>query len=79
MIADEPVRKHIARILKISPQNTYGLLEQLGGDCAGAIRLQTVLLTLFCRASIICNDLFHGRVLKNNNKRGFVDVYPVFS
>ena len=39
LLPDEPVRTHIARILKISPHNTYGLLEQLGGDCAGAIRI----------------------------------------
>lgn len=32
-------RKQIARILQISPQNDYALLDSLGGECAGGVTL----------------------------------------
>jgi serine/threonine-protein kinase HipA len=39
LLPDEPVRSNLARLLKVSPRNTFGLLQHLGGDCAGAIQV----------------------------------------
>ena len=41
LLPDEPIRSKISKILKISSRNTFGLLEKLGGDCAGAITILT--------------------------------------
>ena len=39
LLPDEPIRTNIARILKISPRNTFEMLKHLGGDCAGVIQI----------------------------------------
>lgn len=39
LLPDESVRVRIAEILGISPENTFGLLQAIGEDCAGAISL----------------------------------------
>lgn len=39
LLPEERIRAAIARNLGISPNNDYGLLERLGGDCAGAVSL----------------------------------------
>ncbi|MCE1227090.1 MAG: type II toxin-antitoxin system HipA family toxin [Geobacteraceae bacterium] len=39
LLPEERIRVAIARNLGISPNNDYGLLERLGGDCAGAVSL----------------------------------------
>lgn len=37
LLPDESVRVRIAEILHLTPEDTFGLLRVLGGDCAGAI------------------------------------------
>ena len=37
LLPDEGVRRRIAEILKLTPEDTFGLLREIGGDCAGAI------------------------------------------
>ena len=37
LLPDESVRQQIARLLHLTPEDTFGLLRQIGGDCAGAI------------------------------------------
>lgn len=37
LLPDESVRRQIARLLHLTPEDTFGLLRQIGGDCAGAI------------------------------------------
>ena len=37
LLPDESVRQRIAEILKLTPEDTFGLLKMIGGDCAGAI------------------------------------------
>lgn len=37
LLPDESVRQRIAEILHLTPDDTFGLLRILGGDCAGAI------------------------------------------
>ena len=37
LLPDESVRQRIAEILQLTPEDTFGLLRILGGDCAGAI------------------------------------------
>lgn len=39
LLPDGDVRKHLAKHLKLSPENIFGLLEAVGGDCAGAVSL----------------------------------------
>ena len=39
LLPEEKIRAVIARNLGISPNNDYGLLERIGGDCAGAVSL----------------------------------------
>lgn len=39
LLPDEPIRSNIARVLKVSPRNTFEMLKHLGGDCAGAIQI----------------------------------------
>ena len=39
LLPDEKVRTRIAEILRISPENIFGLLREIGEDCAGAIAL----------------------------------------
>lgn len=39
LLPEEKIRNVIARNLGISPNNDYGLLERIGGDCAGAVSL----------------------------------------
>ncbi len=39
LLPEEKIRIIIARNLGISLQNDYGLLERIGGDCAGAVSL----------------------------------------
>lgn len=39
LLPEEKLRTVIARNLGISPNNDYGLLERIGGDCAGAVSL----------------------------------------
>ena len=37
LLPDESVRQRIAEILKLSSEDTFGLLRMIGGDCAGAV------------------------------------------
>lgn len=37
LLPDESVRRRIADILRLSPEDTFGLLREIGCDCAGAI------------------------------------------
>lgn len=37
LLPDEGVRRRIAEILKLSAEDTFGLLRMIGGDCAGAV------------------------------------------
>jgi len=37
LLPDESVRVRIAEILHLTPEDTFGLLRVLGGDCAGAV------------------------------------------
>ena len=37
LLPDESVRIRIAEILKLTPEDTFGLLRLIGGDCAGAV------------------------------------------
>lgn len=37
LLPDEGVRRRIAEILQLTPEDTFGLLRMIGGDCAGAI------------------------------------------
>jgi len=39
LLPEANVRIQVARTLGISPENIFGLLAELGGDCAGAVRL----------------------------------------
>ncbi len=39
LLPDEGVRVRIAEILGLSPENTFGLLQAIGEDCAGAVAL----------------------------------------
>jgi len=39
LLPEEKIRAAIARNLRISLNNDYGLLERIGGDCAGAVSL----------------------------------------
>ena len=39
LLPDESVRIRIADFLGISPENTFGLLKEIGEDCAGAVAL----------------------------------------
>jgi len=39
LLPEQKIRKVVANNLGISPQNDFGLLEKLGGDCAGAVSL----------------------------------------
>ena len=40
LLPDEGVRRRIAEILNLTPEDTFGLLRILGGDCAGAVSFQ---------------------------------------
>lgn len=37
LLPDEDVRKRLARYLGVSDKNTFGLLKEIGGECAGAV------------------------------------------
>ena len=37
LLPDEGVRRRIAEIVGVAPEDTFGLLREIGGDCAGAI------------------------------------------
>jgi len=39
LLPEGAIRQQIARQLGLSPDNIFGLLEELGGDCAGALTL----------------------------------------
>jgi serine/threonine-protein kinase HipA len=39
LLPEQDVRRAVAQLLGVSPTNDYRLLEELGGDCAGAIEL----------------------------------------
>ena len=39
LLPDESVRVRIAEILGVSPENIFGLLKEIGEDCAGAVAL----------------------------------------
>ena len=39
LLPEERIRAVVARNLGISPNNDYGILERIGGDCAGAVSL----------------------------------------
>lgn len=39
LLPEEKMRTMIARNLKVSEKNDYGLLERIGGECAGAVSL----------------------------------------
>lgn len=41
LLPDESVRKRLARYVGISEQNTFGLLKEIGGECAGAVSVHT--------------------------------------
>ena len=40
LLPDEGVRLRLARYLQLSQKNTFGLLEAIGGECAGAISVR---------------------------------------
>lgn len=40
LLPDEGVRRRIAEILHLTPEDTFGLLRVIGGDCAGAVSFQ---------------------------------------
>ena len=37
LLPDERIRTTVAMILRVSPENTFGLLKHIGADCAGAV------------------------------------------
>lgn len=37
LLPDEGMRRRIAEILHLTPDDTFGLLREIGGDCAGAV------------------------------------------
>lgn len=39
LLPEQKIREVVARNLGVSPQNDFGLLEKIGGDCAGAVSL----------------------------------------
>jgi len=39
LLPEQKVRRIVARNLGVSPHNDFGLLEKIGGDCAGAVSL----------------------------------------
>ena len=39
LLPEQKIRQVIARNLGVSPHNDFGLLEKIGGDCAGAVSL----------------------------------------
>jgi serine/threonine-protein kinase HipA len=39
LLPDESVRKRLARYLRISEKNTFALLKEIGGECAGAVSI----------------------------------------
>jgi len=39
LLPEQKIREIVARNLGVSPQNDFGLLEKIGGDCAGAVSL----------------------------------------
>jgi len=39
LLPEGQLREVIARRLRVSTENTYGLLERIGGDCAGAVSI----------------------------------------
>lgn len=39
LLPDEYVRKRLARYLRISEKNTFALLKEIGGECAGAVSI----------------------------------------
>ncbi len=41
LLPDEGVRYRLARYLQLSEKNTFGLLEVIGGECAGAISVKS--------------------------------------
>ena len=41
LLPDEGVRTRIAEILQVSPENVFGLLKEIGEDCAGAVSFYT--------------------------------------
>lgn len=41
LLPDEYVRKRLARYLRISEKNTFSLLQEIGGECAGAVSIHT--------------------------------------
>ncbi len=39
LLPEGEIRSAVARLKQVSENNTFGLLEEIGGDCAGAISL----------------------------------------
>lgn len=39
LLPEGPVREQVARQLRLAPGDSYGLLQQLGRDCAGALQI----------------------------------------
>ena len=39
LLPEQKIREVVARKLRVSPGNDFGLLERIGGDCAGAVSL----------------------------------------
>jgi serine/threonine-protein kinase HipA len=37
LLPEEDVRRHLARYLRLSEKNTFSLLKEIGGECAGAV------------------------------------------
>lgn len=37
LLPDEDVRRRVARFLRVSEKNTFALLREIGGECAGAV------------------------------------------
>ncbi len=37
LLPDEHLRKKLALYLKVSTENTFGLLKEIGAECAGAV------------------------------------------
>jgi serine/threonine-protein kinase HipA len=60
LLPDEDVRRRLARYLRISEKNTFALLKEIGGECAGAISLYPE------NIEDISNDLSTYRILENN-------------
>lgn len=67
LLPDEGIKKAIARILQTDETNTFRLLEELGGDCAGAI--------YFSKKQLDCSFPLQHEYRKVNDE----DAYTILS